>query len=126
MAVVALVNGFRASHGRAPLITQAMLGQAAELHAQDQAAHDFSGHTGSNGSTLQQRLAAAGYAAQVWGENVAWHTTDGSAQMAFTLWRDSPPHHDAMLDSRYQEIGVGRAQSASGVWYWTADFARPQ
>lgn len=125
-AVVALINAFRASNNVTPaLVMQVQLGRAAELHSQDQAAHNFSGHTGSNGSTLKQRIGAAGYAAQAWGENVAWHSNDGSAQMAFTLWRNSPPHRDAMLNATFQEIGVGRAQSTSGVWYWTADFAKP-
>lgn len=124
-AIVSLINAFRASNGRAALIMQAKLGRAAELHSQDQAAHNFSGHDGSNGSTVKQRLDAAGYAAQAWGENVAWHSADGSAQMAFSLWQNSPPHREAMLNATFQEIGVGRAQSTSGVWYWTADFAKP-
>ena len=124
-AIVSLINAFRASNNRLALVMQVKLGRAAELHSQDQAAHNFSGHNGSNGSTVEQRLDAAGYAAQVWGENVAWHSADGSAQMAFSLWQNSPPHRDAMLNATFQEIGVGRAQSTTGVWYWTADFAKP-
>ena len=124
-AIVSLINVFRSSNNRPALVMQVKLGRAAELHSQDQAAHNFSGHNGSNGSTVEQRLDAAGYAAQVWGENVAWHSADGSAQMAFSLWQNSPPHRDAMLNATFQEIGVGRAQSTAGVWYWTADFAKP-
>lgn len=124
-AIVSLINVFRSSNNRPALVMQVKLGRAAELHSQDQAAHNFSGHNGSNGSTVEQRLDAAGYAAQVWGENVAWHSADGSAQMAFSLWQNSPPHRDAMLNATFQEIGVGRAQSTTGVWYWTADFAKP-
>jgi uncharacterized protein YkwD len=104
---------------------QVKLGRAAELHSQDQASRNSSSHAGSNGSTPGQRIAAAGYVAQAWGENVAWHSSDGSAQMAFSLWQTSPPHRGAMLNATYQEIGVGRAQSASDTWYWTADFAKP-
>lgn len=120
-----LINAFRASNGRSLLAMQSKLGRAAELHSQDQATHNFSGHDGSNGSSPDQRIAAAGYAAQAWSENVAWHSSDGSAQMAFSLWENSPPHREAMLDATFQEIGLGRAQGASGAWYWTADFAKP-
>ena len=126
-SIVGLINAFRSSNNVKPaLVMQVKLGRAAELHSQDQAARNSSSHDGSNGSNPGQRIAVAGYDAQAWGENVAWHSNDGSAQMAFSLWRDSPPHRDAMLNPTFQEIGVGRAQSANGVWYWTADFARPR
>jgi uncharacterized protein YkwD len=125
-AIVSLINAFRASHNVAPaLILQVKLGRAAELHAQDQAAHDFSSRTGSNGSQPDERIAAAGYSAQTWGENVASHSSDGSAQMALSLWQNSSQERAAMLNATFEEIGVGRAQSTSGAWYWTADFARP-
>lgn len=104
---------------------QTKLGRAAELHSQDQAAHEFSGHTGSDGSSPEQRLTAAGYSWQARAENVAWHNNDGSAQMAFNLWQNSESHRATLLSSAYWEIGVGRAQSTTGFWYWTADFARP-
>jgi uncharacterized protein YkwD len=125
-SVVALINAFRASnHVTSALVMQARLGFAAELHSQDQATHNVSGHVGSNGSTPDQRIAANGYAAQTWGETVASHGSDGSAQMAFSLWQNNPQDRDVMLNATFLEIGVGRAQSASGVWYWTADFAKP-
>jgi uncharacterized protein YkwD len=124
-SVVALINAFRASNNVKPaLVMQVKLGRAAELHSQDQAARNVSSHDGSDGSSPGQRIAAAGYLAQAWGENVAWHSSDGSAQMAFSLWRDSQLHRDTMLNATFQEIGVGRSQSTSGVWYWTADFAK--
>ena len=121
-----LINTFRASNNISPaLVMQNTLGRAAELHAQDQAAHNFSGHTGSGGSTPAQRIAAAGYSAQVSGETVATHGSNGTAQMAFSLWQNSPQDRAVLLNAAFQEIGVGRAQSASGAWYWTADFAKP-
>jgi uncharacterized protein YkwD len=125
--LVALINAFRASQHVSPLlILQVKLGRAAELHAQDQAARDVAGHTGSDGSQPEQRIAAAGYDTRISGETVASHRSDGSAQAAFSSWQDDAQSRAVMLNASFEEIGVGRAQSASGAWYWTADFADPR
>ena len=68
--VVLLVNQERASRGIAPLVMDDRLLAAAQGHALDMATHDFVSHTGSDGSSAGERIAAAGYS-DGWGENVA-------------------------------------------------------
>lgn len=102
---------------------QNQLGEAAELHSQDQAANNLPGHTGSDGSTPPQRITRAGYNWTAWGENVYWNSSNGSASVAFNWWQNSTDHNNNMLSTNFTEIGIGRAQSSStGYWYWTTTF----
>lgn len=123
VAFITLINNHRAANGRAALALQNQLGRAAELHSQDQAAGNFSNHTGSNGSTPDQRIAAAGYAYSWWGENI--YFGGPSASEAFTWWRNSTDHNNNMLSTNFTQFGIARAQSSAGVWYWTTTFGRP-
>lgn len=124
MAFVTLINNHRAANGLSALTLQNQLGAAAELHSQDQATNSFSSHTGSDGSSPDQRITRAGYAYSWWGENIYWG--GGTASEAFTWWRNSPSHNANMLSSNFTQLGIGRARSSAGVWYWTTTFGRPR
>lgn len=120
-----LINDHRRANGRNPLAVQSQLTAAAERHAQDMAATGITGHTGSDGSTPDERIEEAGYEWSAWGENVFWHSSDGSANAAFTWWRNSPDHNRNMLSANFTEIGIARVRSNSGRWNWTTTFGRP-
>jgi hypothetical protein len=125
-AFVNLINSHRAANGLGPLVLQNQLGRTAELHSRDQASTGNSSHTGSNGSTPEQRIAAAGYSASYTAENIYWNSGDGSANAAFTWWKNSPGHNANMLSTNLTQFGIGRARrSANGYWYWTTTFGRP-
>jgi uncharacterized protein YkwD len=64
----------------------------------------------------------AGYDWSAWGENVFWSKPDGSAEAAFNWWKSSPGHNRNMFSTSFSGIGIGRARSASGWWYWTTTF----
>jgi uncharacterized protein YkwD len=121
-AFLDLINDYRSANKRPPLSLHDQLGVAAERHSQDQANRDRGGHTGSDGSDAGQRITRAGYDWRFWGENVFWSKPDGSAQAAFAWWKNSPDHNANMLSPNFTEIGIGRARSNSGWWYWTTDF----
>ena len=122
--LLGLINDHRAANGRTALARQDQLDAAATRHAQDEAEHTFSDHTGSDGSTPDQRIADTGYTFSWWGENIYYG--GGTAQEAFDWWRNSAGHNANMLSDHFTEIGIARAfSSASGYWYWTTDFARP-
>lgn len=122
-----LLNNYRAANGLASLALQNQLGRAAELHSQDQAANNFSSHTGSTGSSPEQRIAAAGYSASYTAENIYWNSGDGSASAAFNWWKESPGHNANMLSTNLTQFGIGRARSnTTGRWYWTTTFGRPR
>lgn len=120
-----MINNHRAANGRAALAEQSQLTAAADRHSQDQATNNFSSHTGSDGSTIEQRITQSGYPWRAWGENIYWNSGDGAANAAFTWWRNSSGHNANMLNANFTEIGIARARSAStGTWYWTTTFGR--
>jgi uncharacterized protein YkwD len=126
-AMLTLINDYRAANGRLPLVEQAQLMAAAEVHSLDQAAVDsgFSTHIGSDQSSDLDRVVRAGYtnwAAEA--ENVYYNSADGSAAAAFNWWQGSPGHNANMLSSDLTEIGIARASGSSGGWYWTTVFGR--
>jgi uncharacterized protein YkwD len=126
MAFLTLINQYRSQNGKSALSLNTKLGRASELHSQDQAAGDFSGHTGSNGSTPEQRIVAQRYQYSWSGENVFWSIPDGSASAAFTWWKGSPDHNANMLSANFTEIGIGRAhRAANNRWFWTTNFGCP-
>ncbi len=80
---------------------------AARDHSQDMATQNYFDHTGLNGSTFSQRIAAAGYPGGTLAENI--FAGDPTAQGAFDSWRNSPGHNANMLNPAYKAIGIGRA-----------------
>jgi len=128
--VVRLVNQERTSRGLAPLKRNDALDSAAYGHSQDMGVNDFFSHTGSDGSTAQERIEAAGYTSWNWiGENVAAGYSSPAAVMS--AWMDSAGHQANILRTSFREIGMGYYYDASdtypgGTWgyahYWTQDF----
>lgn len=119
--MVARINAERAKVALGPLATCGTLTNAAAAHSADQAATSTMSHTGSDGSTMVNRAERAGYTN--WtrlAENVAAGYTTVDAVMAG--WMASPGHRANLLNGDLTHVGVGRAQSGGGVWYWTQDF----
>ena len=122
-AFLTLINDYRAANGLAPLALSETLNKAADAHSQDMASNNFLGHTGTNGSSVKDRLVAAGYTYDTyWAENV--HGSSETAQGAFDAWRNSPGHNANMLGPNYLAIGVARSFNAGSEygWYWTTVF----
>jgi uncharacterized protein YkwD len=100
------------------------LASAALGHATDIAAQGVLSHTGSNGSTLVDRLASAGYGWSAAAENIASGSTTVGGVV--TLWMDSAGHCANLMGSAYTEIGAACARSAGGTPYWVLVLARPR
>ncbi len=121
--MVARVNVERANVGVAPLQACPTLMTAAQRHSDDQAASGRMSHTGSNGSTMSQRVQAAGYTGwTALAENVA--AGQPSVTSVVDAWMNSGGHRANLLSATYKHIGVGRAAGASGTLYWTQNFGR--
>jgi uncharacterized protein YkwD len=99
------------------------LEQVAQRHADDQAAMRRMSHTGSDGSTLAERLARVGFAWRAIGENVA--SGQQSAQAVVAAWMDSSPHRANILSAN-THLGVGVAVGTDGLTYWTQVVAIPR
>jgi uncharacterized protein YkwD len=124
LSFVTLINNHRSANGVPPLALQPQLGVAAELHSQDQAIHQVMSHTGSDGSSPGQRISRAGHAYSGWGENV--YAGSAAASVAFSRWRNSAGHNENMLNESFTQLGIGRARSSAGVWYWTSTLGCPR
>lgn len=127
--VVDLINAERMNAGCAPLQVDSKLVAAAQKHSEDMAFNDFFDHTGSNGSSPGQRIAAEGYSYSTWAENIA--AGYGTAAAAVAGWMGSEGHRDNILNCSLQETGVGYfyLQNDTGSVnygrYWTQVFASP-
>src|SRR5258706_9481910 len=102
--VVALVNQERARAGCPPLSVAPQLTTSAQRHSQDMAFNNIFSHTGSDGSSPWDRMAATGSTAGA-AENVAaGHAT---ADLVMAAWMRSADHRANILNCGFSEIGVG-------------------
>jgi len=99
------------------LATNAALDAAALAHSLDQAAHRSMSHRGSDGSDAGQRIAAAGFSAGTWGENVAAGYSSASSVTAG--WMGSSGHRANILNGSFTHIAVAYADAADGTRFWT-------
>ncbi len=102
------------------------LANAAAVHSADMAAKDFASHTGSNGSTVADRINAAGYVWSAIAENIAGGNSGAAATV--NQWVTSAPHCQAMMSATYVDVG-GSCMSRAGstyTYYWTIDLGRPR
>ena len=124
--VVQLINQARAGAGLPALSVNGQLSAAAQAHSNDMACYSLLSHTGSDGSSVQQRIAAAGYAAS-YSVEMIYGGYGAYPQTAFTWWMNDPTHAAIILDARLTEIGAGYtyiADSADGNYY-TVDLGSP-
>jgi uncharacterized protein YkwD len=124
-----LINAERQSQGLNAYRPQSQLQSAARRHSQDMACNGFLSHTGSDGSSVRDRVEQEGYDWSWIGENIfaTGDTSSSAPQRAFDWWMNSAPHRANLLSPNYTEIGLGyRYLAGSGYGgYFTAVFARP-
>jgi uncharacterized protein YkwD len=128
--VVELVNAARGKPRRCgterfaaapPVSASRQLNDAAASHARDMARRKFFEHRGSNGSQPKDRVRSAGYQPRLTGENIAYGPE--SAEEVVAGWLGSPGHCANIMDSRFQDIGVGLATGRKrGQIYWAQTF----
>ena len=119
-----LINNARTQNGLPALTINAQLMSAAQAHSIDQACHNLLSHTGSDGSSVYERVAAAGYAASYSSEIIYG---SGYPQTAFDWWMSDQIHRNEILNSRVTEMGIGYAYNAGSSYgsYFTVDFGSP-
>ena len=122
-----LINEQRAAYGLGPLAWNATLARAAQLHADDCHARGWCGHTGSDGSTMKERIIRQRYDPVRWSECWAWY---GSPEMAVAMWMDevppNDPHRRTILSTWLTEVGVGVVPGSGHGYYFIADFGTPR
>ncbi|MBM3128884.1 MAG: CAP domain-containing protein [Chloroflexi bacterium] len=126
--LAARINRERVARGLAPLALNAKLTAAAQAHAADVARNGRTnnaqeGHIGSDGSTVFDRVARAGYGAYSWGrrlgENWAWYRTPADA---FAMWMESAGHRNNILHPLFREMGIGVTTHPVVGFVYVVDF----
>lgn len=123
-ALFGAINRARADHRLAALVDSAPLGRAARAHSADLRATSRCSHDGSDGSSLEDRLAAVDANLQRYGEVVACGSA--SAAAAVEQWLASIAHRDILLGRGFRTVGVGVALGANAAdGRWTAVLGTP-
>ena len=122
--IASLINNARAQNGLPALAVNPQLALAAQNHSIDMACHGLLSHTGSDGSSVHERIAAAGYSAS-YSEEIIYGS--GYPQTAFDWWMNDQIHRNAILNPNAVEMGVGFAYVADTAYggYYTVDFGSP-
>lgn len=123
-AMLEAINAARTSRGFHALRHDPRLSSAAYGHAVDLSRHPELMHVGSDGSTILERILAAGYNASWHYEIVGWGW-DGRLEPMVDWWLGSPSHAAILLDTSVTDCGVGYVYAPGAPWghYWTVDFA---
>jgi hypothetical protein len=106
--LVTLTNQERKELGIGELRENSTLDQAAASKAQDMLDLDYFSHNSPEGKTPWYWIKLSGYNYQKAGENLAIGFVDGEEVMQ--AWNDSPSHRANLVNSGYQEIGIGIAK----------------
>ncbi|MFE9258844.1 sigma-70 family RNA polymerase sigma factor [Streptomyces sp. NPDC006879] len=120
--VADLVNARRATAGCTAIRLDDRLTAAARAHARDMVTRGYFDHESPEGQHANARIAAAGYNAGPWAENL--HRGPRDAATVVEDWMDGAIHQENMLDCRYQNMGVAAVPGPQGT-VWVQTFAAP-
>lgn len=125
------VNALRAAYGLPAYSINSILMFTAQNQADFMLSNGIVVHTGPGGSTVTQRLLAAGYPlggdlslGGFRSENIIAIHVNMSAEDAVSAWMGDAPHQYTMLSPDLTEIGGGVAV-VNGLAYYVIDCARP-
>ncbi|MDT5359626.1 MAG: hypothetical protein QOC69_1388 [Mycobacterium sp.] len=114
-AVLSEINATRAANGCGPVAMNPQLTASAARQANDMLANGVQGHTGSDGSSLAQRVTDAGYVSYAkLGEIVFWGTgSAGTPATAIRWWMNSPGHRAIITDCGLTEAGFSAVSNGN-------------
>ena len=122
--VINAVNALRASYGLAPYNISSILMATAQAQADFMAATGHVSHTGLGGSSVTERLLAAGYPLAgdlslggFRSENITSGNESKTAQDAINGWTGDAPHLTTMISPSLTEIGAGVSVNGGRVYY---------
>ncbi len=123
--VAMAINQMRAQSGLPPLAVSPQLNLAAQNHVNDMIGNWNYSHTGSDGSSVRQRVARTGYANNPWvSEN--WVSVS-DPNTAIQWWMNSYVHRNNILNGNWRELGIGAGyQPGNNQHIFVAVFAADQ
>jgi len=111
-AAIEQINGLRARKGSAALRISKKLTEAAANHAQDMVQNELFSHTGSNGSSMGDRIRAQNYGFCMASENIA--KGQRSLNAVLESWMSSKGHRRNLLNPGVTEFGLVRG--SGNLW----------
>jgi hypothetical protein len=124
----------------APVSLNPKLSAAARRHSNDMLAHEFQGHSGTDGSNFGERITAENYLWSAIGENVfsrahsVWHghaafDVDWGGDASTGGMQKPPGHRNTIHNAEFTEVGIAVIKGTNGTvgpQVVTQDFARPR
>src|SRR5664279_3290355 len=104
--LLGLINNLRAQHGLPAYSMNGALSVAAQQQAQWIIDTGTIAHTHPDGSGPRTRAVAAGYTGALIGENI-YGGTNATLNDAWVFWLNSPIHYAGLVNTNYQEVGIG-------------------
>ncbi len=121
-ALLVAHNRERKQEKLGPLKLSPKLCESAAIHARDMAGHEKLDHTGSDGSTVVDRVKRVGYIYVRVGENIA--NGQKTVNQVMDTWMKSPGHRANIL-ADFTEMGAARVEDDEGMNYWCVNFGIP-
>lgn len=122
--MIELMNQSRVENGLKPLKFDKGLTAQAREHSQDMVDNRYFSHNGSDGSTPEKRMKAAGYTSEhLYAENLAYGQY--SSIYAHEGLMNSLGHRENILNKELEYAGVGVAFDANNTPYYTINFYTP-
>jgi uncharacterized protein YkwD len=117
-----LVCGSQRMARTSPVAWSDQLKRAASAHAMDMAAHNLTGHIGSDGSNAQQRQQRHGFFTK---SHLIENVGSGYSTVADVMkgWRDSVDHCTSMMSPFIKQVAVSCVQNTSSKYgyYWAME-----
>lgn len=122
-----MINALRSSRSLPVLIFNSKIHTAARNHALDMAYNNFYSHVGSSGSTLGDRLTAAGYPWTIASENIS-AAVYYTATDVYNAWNSNSGQRSIMLEPTMRDgaVGVGYNFKSTYKHYWVFNAASTQ
>lgn len=120
--VIDLTNQERSKNGLAPLAYNGDLCNVARAKSQDMIDNNYFDHTSPTYGSPFDMMKSFNIDYSAAGENIA--KGQRSAQEVVTGWMNSEGHRKNILNSDYNQIGVGCVADSNGTLYWTQMFIR--
>lgn len=120
--ILKLVNEARIESGLTPLRINEELNNIAIMKAKDMAEEEILSHISKKYGMTFNLIKANGIKFSAAGENIArWHDTP---EFVVERWLNSKGHRENILNSNYDETGIGMAKDKEGKNYWVEIFIK--
>lgn len=120
--VIRLVNAERAKAGRTALVENYEVNKAAKIKSEDFINNNYFSHNSPIYGTPFDMLRSFGIAFTAAAENIA--SGQKTAAEVMNTWMNSSGHRANILNSTYNQIGVGVARDNNGNLFWTQMFIK--